>query len=156
MIYNIFELPRWHNGKESTCRHSRCKRQGFHPWVGKIPWRRKCQPTSVFLPGKSHGQRSLEGYSSGVAKVRHDWSHTHNVELGMPGLLWLFRGKESACQCRRCRFDFWVGKIPWRRKCQPTSVFLPGKSHGQRSLAEYSPWGHKNSSTTEQLNSSNK
>jgi len=36
-------------------------------------------------------------------------------------------GKESACQCRRCGFDPWVGKIPWRRKWQPTPVFLPGK-----------------------------
>ena len=53
-------------------------------------------------------------------------------------------GKESACQCRRCRghgFDPWVRKIPWRRKWQPTPIFLPGKSHGQRSLAGYSPWG---------------
>ena len=41
------------------------------------------------------------------------------------------------------RFDSWVGKIPWRRKWQPTPVFLPGKSQGQWSLAEYSPWGHK-------------
>ena len=47
-------------------------------------------------------------------------------------------GKESACQCRRCkkcRFDLWVGKIPWRRKWQLTPVFLPAKSHGQRRLA---------------------
>ena len=51
--------------------------------------------------------------------------------------------EESACQCRRCGFDPWVGKIPWRRKWQPTPVFLPGKSHGQRSLAGYSPWGCK-------------
>ena len=43
-------------------------------------------------------------------------------------------GKESACQCRRCGFDPWVGKIPWRMKWQPTPVFLPGESHGQRSL----------------------
>ena len=35
----------------------------FHPWVGKIPWRRKWQPTPVFLPGESHGRRSLVGYS---------------------------------------------------------------------------------------------
>ena len=48
-------------------------------------------------------------------------------------------------------FDPWVGKIPWRRKWQPTSVFLPGKSHGRRSLVGYSPWGHKESDTTEQL-----
>ena len=43
-----------------------------------------------------------------------------------------------------------VGQIPWRRKWQPTLVFLPGKSHGQRSLAGYSPWGHKESDKTEQ------
>ena len=47
-------------------------------------------------------------------------------------------GKESACQCRRCKrhgFDLWVWKIPWRRAWQPTPVFLPGESHGQRNLA---------------------
>ena len=43
----------------------------------------------------------------------------------------------------RHEFNPWVGKIPWRRKWHPISVFLPGKSHGQRSLAGYSPWGHK-------------
>ena len=42
-------------------------------------------------------------------------------------------------------------EIPWRRKWQPTPVFLPGKSHGQRSLVDYSPWGHKESDTTEWL-----
>ena len=47
--------------------------------------------------------------------------------------------------------DPWVGKIPWRRKWQPTPVFLPGKSHGQRSLAGYSPWTLKESDTTEKL-----
>ena len=46
-------------------------------------------------------------------------------------------------QCRRPEFCSWAGKIPWRRKWQPTPVFLPGKSQGQRSLAGYSPWGHK-------------
>ena len=51
--------------------------------------------------------------------------------------------KESAPQCRRCRFDPYIWKIPWRRKWQPTAVFLPGKSHGQRNLVGYSPWGHK-------------
>ena len=54
--------------------------------------------------------------------------------LGFPGGA---SGKEPACQCRRhkrCQFDSWVGKIPWRRAWQPTAVFLPGESHGQRSL----------------------
>ena len=52
---------------------------------------------------------------------------------------------------RRCRFDPWVGKIPWRRAWQPTPVFLPGKLHGQRSLAGYSSWGLKESDMTQQL-----
>ena len=46
-------------------------------------------------------------------------------------------------------FHLWSGKIPWRRKGQPTSVFWSGESHGQRSLGGYSPWGHKESDTTE-------
>ena len=49
---------------------------------------------------------------------------------------------------RRLRFDPWVGKMPWRRKWPPTPVFLPGKSHGQRSLAGYSPWVCNESDTT--------
>ena len=44
-------------------------------------------------------------------------------------------------QCTRSRFDSWVEMIPWRREWQPTPIFLPGKSQGQRSLAGYSPWG---------------
>ena len=54
-------------------------------------------------------------------------------------------------QSGRPRFDPWVGKIPWRRKWHPTPLFLPGKSHGQRSLAGCSPWGHKELDTTERL-----
>ena len=63
------------------------------------------------------------------------------------GLPWCFSGKEFTCQCRRSRFNPWVRKIPWRRKWKPTPIFLPGKSHGQRNLVGYSPWGHKNSRT---------
>ena len=53
------------SGKESTCQ---CGRRGFKTWVRKIPWKGKWQPTPVFLGGKSHGQRSLVGYSPGVHK----------------------------------------------------------------------------------------
>ena len=56
---------------------------------------------------------------------------------------WWFSIKESDCQCRRCGFNPWVRKIPWRRKWQPTPVFLPGKSHRQRNLVGHSPWGRK-------------
>ena len=54
----------------------------------------------------------------------------------------------------KLRFSPWVRKIPWRRAWQPTPVFLPGESQGQRSLAGYSPKGHKESDTTEQLSTS--
>ena len=63
-------------------------------------------------------------------------------------------GKEPDCQCKkhkRFEFDPWVGKIPWNRKWQATPVFLPGEVHGQRRLLGYSPWGHKESDTTERL-----
>ena len=68
-----------------------------------------------------------------------------------PTLIWGFSGdsvvKESTSQCRRGRFDPRVRKIAWSRKWLPTRVFLPGESHGQRSLADYSPWGRKQSQT---------
>ena len=64
----LFGLPRWFR---------RCKRCGFHPWVRRMPWRKKRRPTLEFLPGKSHGQRSLVGYSpwgckeSDMTEYRH-------------------------------------------------------------------------------------
>ena len=79
------------------------------------------QPTPVLLPGKSHGQRSLVGYSP--------W------------------GREKLDTTSLSLFTF----VHWRRKWQPTPVLLAGKSHGQRSLVGYSPWGHKEPDTTEQL-----
>ena len=71
--------------------------------------------------------------------------------------LWGFPGgtsdKEPSWQCRRLAFDPWVGNIPWRRKWQPTPVFLPGESHGRRSLVGYSSRGRKESDMTERLHS---
>ena len=62
------------------------------------------------------------------------------------GLPWWLKWSSVCLQCGRPGFNPWVRKIPWRRKWQPTPVLLPGKSHGQRS-----PWGGKESDTTEQL-----
>ena len=76
-------------------------------------------------------------------------NQTVDMQRGFPGGA---SGKQSACQCRRCkrhRFHPWIRKIAWRRKWQPTPVFLPRESHGQRSLVGYSPWDHKESDTTE-------
>ena len=86
------------------------------------------------------------------------WVYLSMIKVMCDKLSWLPRwlsGKEFACQCRRHKFDRWVEKIPWRRKWQATPVFLPGKSHGQRSLAGYGPWVHKELDTTEQLNNNN-
>ena len=52
-----------HSEKEPTCQCKRHRRHGFDPWVRKIPWRWAWQPTPAFLPGQSHGQRNLAGYS---------------------------------------------------------------------------------------------
>ena len=66
------------------------------------------------------------------------------------GLLRWCSGKESTCNAGDTGFDPWVGKIPLEEKWQPTPVFLPEKSHGQRSLVGYGPWGSKESDKTEQ------
>ena len=82
-LFNLFfknaivRLPRWLSDKESTCQ---CRRHRSHPWVQKIPWRRKLQPTPVFLSGKSHRQRSLAGYSPWGQLS--DLAHTHARYIG--------------------------------------------------------------------------
>ena len=71
------------------------------------------------------------------------YTHKLYVCVCFPGAA---SGKEPACQCRRptwLKFNLWVRKIPWSSKWQPTPVFLPGESHGQRNLMGCSPWGHK-------------
>ena len=79
------------------------------------------------------------------------WEILIAVSSGLP---WWLSSKESTCNAGDAG-DLgvipWVVKIPWRRKWQPTSVFLPGKSHGERSQVDHSPWGHKESDTTEWL-----
>ena len=56
-------FPGGASGQELACQYRRHKGRGFNPWVKKIPWRRAWQPTPVFLPGESHRQKSLTGYS---------------------------------------------------------------------------------------------
>ena len=97
--------------------------------------------------GEVRWRGHLPGCAQGVLPTIKD----RVITGGLPR--WLSKGgKESACQCRRLRFDPWVGKILWGRAWQPTPVFLPGESHGHRSLAGYSPWGHKRVHTTWWLN----
>ena len=79
---NVTGLPRWLSGEESTCQW---RRRGFNPWSGEIPLRRKWQPTPVFLPGESNGQRSLAGYNPRGHKESDMtyWLNNNSKEIGM-------------------------------------------------------------------------
>ena len=91
-----------------------------------LRWRRVWQPTPVFLPGEFHGQMSLAGYGP--------WGRKESdTTVGLP---WWLSSKESACNAGNLGL---IPVIPWRRKWQPIPIFLPGNSHGQRSLVGYSP-----------------
>ena len=80
----------------------------FNPWVRKIPWRKEWLPSPVFLPGELHGQWSLASYSPMGCK-----------ELDTAEWLTQLRQWRICLQCRKPGFNPWVGKIPWRRKCNP-------------------------------------
>ena len=89
-FYNPWEngnskaVSRW-QCKESALQCRRCKGCEFDPWIWKIPWKKKWQPTAVFLSGKYHEQGSLEGLQSIASqRVRHDWvtAHTHTYTGG--------------------------------------------------------------------------
>ena len=87
---------------------------------------------------------TLEKYQFLADRMGHDFGTGHDVGGAS--------GKEPACRCRRheiCGFDPGIRTIPWRREQQPTPVFLPGESHGQRSLVGYGPEGRKESDRTE-------
>ena len=73
----ILGFPVGSGVKNPPANAGRHRRHGFHPWVGKISWSRKWQPAPVFLPGKSHGQRSLVGYGPWGCKEWDMTKHTH-------------------------------------------------------------------------------
>ena len=108
------------------------------------------------------GPQSMESWPQ-LSTHTHTHTHIHIFSIFVSfwkiqiisyyRLLWWLSDKASACQCRRGRSHPWIGKIPCRRKWQPTPVFLRGKSHGQRSLAGYTVHGvAKKLDTTYQLN----
>ena len=123
----------WSLGWEDLLEKETATHSSILAW--KIPWMEE--------PGRLQ--------SMGSQRIGHDWAactFTHLVR-GFPGGT---SGKEPTCQCRsckRCGFDPWVRKIPWRRAQQPSPLFLPEESHGQRSLEGYSPWGFTDSNITE-------
>ena len=76
-------LPSWCSGKETTCQCRRCKRPGFDPWVRKMPWRRRWQPTPVFLPGSptSDSPWGLKELDATEQLIAHTDTHTHRIRL---------------------------------------------------------------------------
>ena len=100
--------------------------------AGKEPARNIGDPGLIPESGRSPGKGI--GYP-----LQCSWASLVAQSVKSPSATW------------RPGFDLWVGKFPWRREWQPTPVCLPGESHGQRNLMGYSPWGHKESDTTEQL-----
>ena len=81
-LLGVWGLPRWLSGEEASCQCRRRRKWRFDAWSGSSSREGKWQPTPVFLPGKSHGQRSMEGYSPGVAKSQR-WLSTqaHNRNM---------------------------------------------------------------------------
>ena len=117
------------------------------PGSGRSPGEGNGNPLKYSCLGNPIDRGAWQVTVHGVSKSwtqLSDYHITHRINWGLH--CWL-RNEESACQCWRLGFDPWVQKILRRRKRQPTPAFLPGKSHGQRSLLGYSPWGHKNNSS---------
>ena len=104
---------------------------------------------ALFIIAKTWKQHRCSSVNERIRKLIYIEREREKRERETPR--WL-HAKESTCQCRKHGFNSWVSKIPSGRKWQPMPVFLSGKPRGQRSLAGYSPWGHKELQTTEWLN----
>ena len=109
---------------------------GTHPWSSQ---------------GRTKGNpQGLKGTHLGTP-LKADIEVLKKFGCDLDGLPWWFRWSRICVQCGRPGFNTWTVKIPWRREWLPTSLFLSGESHGQRSLVGYSLWGCKESDTTEWL-----
>ena len=147
----------WREGcrtKPAKCLHSRVERKRKLSEKKRRKSRgiqRRNQPTKRTLKGKRHSETTSTFKNANISKyldIPLSGGKGQNLVCAFLLQSWkttvsrCLTGKESACQCRRHRrheFDPWVRKIPWRRQWQPTPVFLPGESHGQRSQGDYSP-----------------
>ena len=110
----------------------------------------------VYISSRSHRLSHFKNAVHGSASRSGSFGTCYVPYMGLP---WWCSGKESACQGRGCRqhgFNPWVRTILWRKKWQPTAVFLPKKFHGQRNLAGYCPWGHKELDMNERLSVSSR
>ena len=96
--------------------------------------------------------KKIKPHSDSTVQRKPTWAFSYVAVEALSGTRGNADSDWHSCQCRRlerCRFHPWVREIPWRREWPPTPVFLPGESHGQRSLEGYSPWGRGKSDTIE-------
>ena len=123
-------------------------------WMSVLLTAAALAPPRAYRDTADESHCRINKSSSTMTYSHEDWDH-HSQIFGARlriTVTSLVAQRLSVClECRRPGFDPWVGKIPWRRKWQPTPVLLPGESHGGRSLVSYSPWGRKESDTTERL-----
>ena len=165
-VFTSIEIQGGASGKESApqCRiYKRCR---FNPWVRKISWSRKWQSILVFLPGKSHGQRSRACYSPSGSKKSDTtvcmWTHTHTHThtekwfVSWKDIAYYYEtitgfsvgsnSKESICNVGDSSSVLtftWRMEDPLEKGMATHSSFLLGELHRQRSLAGYSPWSHR-------------
>ena len=133
---------------EEPCRlQSMGSQRVGHNWATSLSlftfmhWRKKWQPIPVFLLGESQGRGSLLGCHLWCRRVGHDWSNLAAavIYMGSPGGTVVKNLPANAGDIRDEGLIPGSGRFPRRRAWQPTPVFLPGESHGQRSLTGYSP-----------------
>ena len=111
-------------------------------WAGKMPWGRKWQPLQYSCLENPMDRGAWWATVHRVAKNQTLLSEKQ-LNWASQVMLVLNNLPANAGDLKRLGLDPWVRKILWRRKWQPTPVFLPGESYGQRSLAGYSPQGHR-------------
>ena len=113
----VLGFPGGSSDKESTCH---CRRCGFVPWVRNTPWRRKLKPAPVFLPGESHGQRILAGYSPWGRKDTTEQLSMHllglpscsSMHLSYPGMLSRATSVKWDVGCMSSRSDIPCQRVP--------------------------------------------
>ena len=120
-------------------------------WVA-ISFSRGCSQPRDRTQVSCIGARFFTIWATREAQIRWELASIMYLLWGFPSGTVIKNPPGNADRRKRCRFNPWVGNIPWRRKWQSTPVFLPRKSHGQRSPVGYSPLGCKESDTTEWLN----
>ena len=132
----------------------------IHCWLNCWNLQSFCRlpENSLVVPQKvKHSYPMIHSFSfrytvkrnANICSEKNSYMNIHLYLCGASQLALMVKNPPTnARDIKRRRFNPRVREIPWRRKWQPTPLFLPGESFGQRSLVDYSPWGHKESDTT--------